>query len=112
MKWRDDSNSLDSEDALLEKQMQIATLIRVHRVRGHLIADLDPLHWRAPRMPRELDPATYGLTVWDLDREFLTGGVGGVNRSTLGELLGVLRDAYCRTIGVEYMHIQNTDEQR
>lgn len=112
VKWRDDSNSLDSEDALLEKQMQIATLIRVHRVRGHLIADLDPLHWRAPRMPRELDPATYGLTVWDLDREFLTGGVGGVSRSTLGELLGVLRDAYCRTIGVEYMHIQNTDEQR
>ena len=112
VKWHDDSNSLDSEDALLEKQMQIATLIRVHRVRGHLIADLDPLHWRAPRMPRELDPATYGLTVWDLDREFLTGGVGGVNRSTLGELLGVLRDAYCRTIGVEYMHIQNTDEQR
>lgn len=112
VKWRDDSNSLDSEDALLEKQMQIATLIRVHRVRGHLIADLDPLHWRAPRMPRELDPATYGLTVWDLDREFLTGGVGGVNRSTLGELLGVLRDAYCRTIGVEYMHIQNTDEQK
>ena len=112
VKWRDDSNSLDSEDALLEKQMQIATLIRVHRVRGHLIADLDPLHWRAPRMPRELDPATYGLTVWDLDREFLTGGVGGVTRSTLGELLGVLRDAYCRTIGVEYMHIQNTDEQR
>ncbi len=112
VKWRDDSNSLDSEDALLEKQMQIATLIRVHRVRGHLIADLDPLHWRAPRMPRELDPATYGLTVWDLDREFLTGGVGGVSRATLGELLGVLRDAYCRTIGVEYMHIQNTDEQR
>ncbi len=112
VKWRDDSNSLDSEDVLLEKQMQIATLIRVHRVRGHLIADLDPLHWRTPRMPRELDPATYGLTVWDLDREFLTGGVGGVARSTLGELLGVLRDAYCRTIGVEYMHIQNTDEQK
>ncbi|MGA1461387.1 MAG: multifunctional oxoglutarate decarboxylase/oxoglutarate dehydrogenase thiamine pyrophosphate-binding subunit/dihydrolipoyllysine-residue succinyltransferase subunit, partial [Ilumatobacteraceae bacterium] len=103
---------LDSEDALLEKQMQIATLIRVHRVRGHLIADLDPLHWRAPEMPRELDPATYGLTLWDLDREFLTGGVGGVSRSTLGELLGVLRDAYCRTIGVEYMHIHSTEEQR
>jgi 2-oxoglutarate dehydrogenase complex dehydrogenase (E1) component-like enzyme len=63
-------------------------------------------------MPRELDPATYGLTIWDLDREFLTGGVGGVRKSTLGDLLGVLRDAYCRTIGVEYMHIQNTEEQR
>jgi 2-oxoglutarate dehydrogenase complex dehydrogenase (E1) component-like enzyme len=63
-------------------------------------------------MPAELDPATYGLTIWDLEREFLTGGVGGVEKQALGELLGVLRDAYCRTIGIEYMHIQDTDEQR
>ena len=48
-------------------------------------------------MPAELDPATYGLTIWDLDREFLTGGVGGMPKMTLGDLLGVLRDAYCRT---------------
>ncbi len=109
--WHQDSHLIDSEDAMLDKQMQVATLIRVHRVRGHLIADLDPLRWQEPVMPRELDPATYGLTIWDLDREFLTGGVGGVRKSTLGDLLGVLRDAYCRTIGVEYMHIQNTEEQ-
>ncbi len=57
-------------------------------------------------------PATYGLTIWDLDREFLTGGVGGSDRMKLGDLLGVLRDAYCRTIGVEYMHIQDIEEQR
>ena len=56
---------------------QVAKLIRVHRVRGHLIADLDPLHWKEPQTPVELDPATYGLTIWDLDREFLTDGVGG-----------------------------------
>ncbi|MEX0847355.1 MAG: multifunctional oxoglutarate decarboxylase/oxoglutarate dehydrogenase thiamine pyrophosphate-binding subunit/dihydrolipoyllysine-residue succinyltransferase subunit [Ilumatobacteraceae bacterium] len=112
VKWRIDVNPVNREDAMLHKQMQIATLIRVHRVRGHLIADLDPLRWREPELPAELDPATYGLTIWDLDREFLTGGVGGVERMTLGELLGVLRDAYCRTIGVEYMHIQNTAEQR
>ena len=90
----------------------IATLIRVHRVRGHLIADLDPLRWHEPEMPPELDPATYGLTIWDLDREFLTGGVGGVPKSTLGKILGHLRDAYCRTIGIEYMHIHSTEEQR
>ena len=60
--------------------MQVATLIRVHRVRGHLIADLDPLRWKEPTMHAELDPATYGLTIWDLDREFLTGGVGGVEK--------------------------------
>ncbi|MDJ0768887.1 MAG: multifunctional oxoglutarate decarboxylase/oxoglutarate dehydrogenase thiamine pyrophosphate-binding subunit/dihydrolipoyllysine-residue succinyltransferase subunit [Ilumatobacter sp.] len=112
VKWRPDINPIDREEAMLAKQMAVAKLIRVHRVRGHLIADLDPLHWKEPHTPRELDPATYGLTIWDLDREFLTDGVGGTDKLRLGDLLGVLRDAYCRTIGVEYMHIQNTDEQR
>ena len=97
---------------MLQKQMQVATLIRVYRVRGHLIADLDPLRWKEPVMPKELDPLTYGLTIWDLDREFLTGGVAGKEKMALGDLLGVLRDAYCRTIGIEYMHIQDTEEQR
>ena len=112
VQWRADSSPINREDAMLHKQMQVATLIRVHRVRGHLIADLDPLRWKEPTMPAELDPATYGLTIWDLDREFLTGGVGNVDKMKLGDLLGVLRDAYCRTIGVEYMHIQDTNEQR
>jgi 2-oxoglutarate dehydrogenase E1 component len=111
VKWRPDLNPIDREEAMLAKQMAVAKLIRVHRVRGHLIADLDPLHWKEPHTPVELDPATYGLTIWDLDREFLTDGVGGHAKLTLGDLLGVLRDAYCRTIGVEYMHIQSTDEQ-
>jgi 2-oxoglutarate decarboxylase len=112
VKWRPDTNPIDREEAMLAKQMAVAKLVRVHRVRGHLIADLDPLRWKEPQTPRELDPATYGLTIWDLDREFLTDGVGGVDKMRLGDLLGVLRDAYCRTIGVEYMHIQNTDEQQ
>ena len=111
VKWRPDINPIDREEAMLAKQMAVAKLIRVHRVRGHLLADLDPLHWKKPQTPVELDPATYGLTIWDLDREFLTDGVGGHDKLTLGELLGVLRDAYCRSVGVEYMHIQNTDEQ-
>jgi multifunctional 2-oxoglutarate metabolism enzyme len=115
VKWRPDLNPIDREEAMLAKQMAVAKLIRVHRVRGHLIADLDPLHWKKPQTPVELDPATYGLTIWDLDREFLCDGVGGTDaaagKMTLGDLLGVLRDAYCRTIGVEYMHIQNTEEQ-
>ncbi|MGZ4761158.1 MAG: 2-oxo acid dehydrogenase subunit E2, partial [Ilumatobacteraceae bacterium] len=112
VKWRVDHSPIDSEDAMLRKQMQVATLIRVHRVRGHLIADLDPLRWKEPDLPVEIDPATYGLTIWDLDREFLTGGVGGHEKLKLGDLLGVLRDAYCRTIGIEYMHIQDFSEQR
>lgn len=112
VKWRPDTNPIDREEAMLAKQMAVAKLIRVHRVRGHLIADLDPLRWKKPHTPVELDPATYGLTIWDLDREFLTDDVGGVEKMPLADLLGVLRDAYCRTIGVEYMHIQDTDEQR
>ena len=112
VEWSSDASPMNREETMMEKQMQVSTLVRVHRVRGHLIADIDPLHWKAPRLPRELDLATYGLTIWDLEREFLTGGVAGSHKMTLDELLGVLRDAYCRTIGIEYMHIQNTDEQR
>ncbi len=112
VKWRPDTNPINKEEAMLRKQMAVAKLIRVHRVRGHRIADLDPLRWTEPHTPIELDPATYGLTIWDLDREFLTDGVGGTDKLTLGNLLGVLRDAYCRTIGVEYMHIQSTVEQK
>jgi multifunctional 2-oxoglutarate metabolism enzyme len=109
--WRRDVNPIDREQTMLEKQMAVATLIRVYRVRGHLIADLDPLRWKEPHMAPELDPATYGLTIWDLDREFLTGGLGGRDKMALSEILRVLRDAYCRTIGIEYMHIQDLDEQ-
>jgi 2-oxoglutarate decarboxylase len=111
IKWRRDVNPIDHEQTALEKQMAVATLIRVYRVRGHLIADLDPLRWKEPHMAPELDPATYGLTIWDLDREFLTGGLGGHDKAILSEILRVLRDAYCRTIGIEYMHIQDLDEQ-
>jgi 2-oxoglutarate dehydrogenase E1 component len=111
VRWRRDVNPIDHEQTMLEKQMAVATLIRVYRVRGHLIADLDPLRWKEPQMAPELDPATYGLTIWDLDREFLTGGLAGRDKLALSEILRVLRDAYCRTSGVEYMHIQDLDEQ-
>ncbi|MFQ5557700.1 MAG: multifunctional oxoglutarate decarboxylase/oxoglutarate dehydrogenase thiamine pyrophosphate-binding subunit/dihydrolipoyllysine-residue succinyltransferase subunit, partial [Acidimicrobiales bacterium] len=119
VRWRRDVNPVDRESAMLEKQAKVNQLINQYRVRGHLIADLDPLQVKEPQMHAELDPATYGLTIWDLDREFLTGSetgvyapVGGSRRMALGGLLGVLRDAYCRTAGVEYMHIQEPAEKR
>jgi multifunctional 2-oxoglutarate metabolism enzyme len=111
VQWRRDVNPVDREQAMLEKQMAVDTLIRVYRVRGHLIADLDPLAASEPHMENELDPATYGLTIWDLEREFLTNGLAGTERMKLGDILHVLRDAYCRTIGIEYMHIQELPEQ-
>ena len=112
VKWLSDDNPVDKEQARLEKQMHVQTLINQHRVRGHFIADLDPLAWKEPHMHSELDPATYGLTIWDLEREFLTLGVGGQRRMKLGDLLHVLRNAYCRTIGIEYMHISEPAQKR
>jgi 2-oxoglutarate decarboxylase len=112
VRWQRDINRVDRRGAEMLKQAHVQTLINMYRVRGHLIAHLDPLDSRAPRMHPELDPATYGLTIWDLDREFLCDGLAGQDKMTLGEILGVLRDAYCRTVGVEYMHIQEPDQKR
>ncbi|MGD8894881.1 MAG: multifunctional oxoglutarate decarboxylase/oxoglutarate dehydrogenase thiamine pyrophosphate-binding subunit/dihydrolipoyllysine-residue succinyltransferase subunit [Acidobacteriota bacterium] len=97
----------------VEKQAKVLQLIHAYRVRGHLVADLDPLdRQRAPH--RDLDPATYGLTLWDLDREFLTGGYTGYHsedRATLREILDTLRETYCGTIGVEYMYIADPERK-
>jgi len=119
VQWRTDDNPVDREESAVTKQMKVSNLINMYRVRGHLIADLDPLAAEPPQMHPELDPAFYGLTIWDLDREFLTGfeagvyaPVGGKERMKLGDILGVLRDAYCRTVGIEYTHISSIEEKR
>ncbi len=108
----DTNDPVDRDSGHLRKQIEVDSLINIYRVRGHLIAHLDPLDWKSPHMHPELDPATYGLTVWDLEREFLTHGLAGADRMKLGDVLGVLRDAYCRTVGVEYMHIQEPAQKR
>ncbi len=110
-RWAVDSNPPPGSREWAEKQARVFQLINMYRVRGHLIADLDPLRQSPPRIHRELDPLTYGLTIWDLDREFATGGLAGRTRMTLGSILGVLRDAYCRTTGIEYTHIQEADQK-
>ena len=114
VRWRRDINPSagEGDTGRLAKQVHVQTLINMYRVRGHLIADLDPLTAKVPAMHPELDPATYGLTIWDLDREFFVDGLAGRDTMTLGEALGILRDAYCRTVGVEYMHIQDPEQKR
>jgi multifunctional 2-oxoglutarate metabolism enzyme len=111
-RWARDDNPPQGTWQWAEKQARVFQLINIYRVRGHLIADLDPLRQKPPAMSKELDPLTYGLTIWDLEREFATGGLGGPSRMTLGSILGLLRDAYCRTVGIEYMHIQEPDQKR
>ncbi len=112
VRWRRDINPVDREHVQLAKQVHVQSLINMYRVRGHLIADLDPLAAKEPHMYSELDPATYGLTIWDLDREFYTDGLAGRDMLPLGDILGILRDAYSRTVGVEYMFIQEPDQKR
>ncbi|MGE5365581.1 MAG: multifunctional oxoglutarate decarboxylase/oxoglutarate dehydrogenase thiamine pyrophosphate-binding subunit/dihydrolipoyllysine-residue succinyltransferase subunit [Bacteroidota bacterium] len=94
----------------VEKQARILQLINYFRVRGHLIANLNPLDFKTYYHP-ELDPTTYGFTIWDYDRTFLTGGLAGKPTASLREILDILQRTYCGTIGAEYMHIQNPEEK-
>ena len=111
-RWAVDDNPPLGSPHWSEKQANVFRLVNAYRVRGHLIADLDPLRQQPPQMYPELDPLFYGLTIWDLDREFATGGVRGQKIMKLGSLLSVLRDAYCRSTGIEFMHIQETEQKK
>ncbi|MEJ1091152.1 multifunctional oxoglutarate decarboxylase/oxoglutarate dehydrogenase thiamine pyrophosphate-binding subunit/dihydrolipoyllysine-residue succinyltransferase subunit [Microbacterium istanbulense] len=95
----------------VDKQARVQELINSFRVRGHLMADIDPLQYMQRSHP-DLEIESHGLTFWDLDREFVTGGFGGKRVMKLREILGVLRDSYCRTVGIEYMHIQDPEQRR
>ncbi|WP_125609561.1 multifunctional oxoglutarate decarboxylase/oxoglutarate dehydrogenase thiamine pyrophosphate-binding subunit/dihydrolipoyllysine-residue succinyltransferase subunit [Specibacter cremeus] len=108
VRWSTD-RQVDPADQI-NKVARIQQLIHSYRVRGHLMADTDPLEYRQRKHP-DLDVLTYGLTLWDLDREWPTGGFGGKTKLPLRDILGVLRDAYCRTTGVEYMHIQEPEQR-
>ena len=111
VRWSSDRAAMPGEDTDLEKQSRVIQLINMYRVRGHLLADLNPIGWEVLSHP-ELDLSYYGLTVWDLDREFLAEGLPGPRRQPLRKILDTLRDSYSRTVGVEYMHISAPDEKR
>jgi multifunctional 2-oxoglutarate metabolism enzyme len=108
VRWVRDISALHEQD--ITKPARVQELIHAYRVRGHLMADTDPLEYKQRKHP-DLDINQHGLTLWDLEREFPTGGFGGKPLMKLREILGVLRDSYCRTVGIEYMHIQNPEER-
>ena len=95
----------------VSKTARVQKLIDAYRTTGHLMADIEPLAY-VQRSHPDLDVVTHGLSLWDLDREFATGGFGGKSSMKLRRILGVLRDSYCRTIGVEYMYIANPEERK
>jgi 2-oxoglutarate dehydrogenase E1 component len=109
--WTADERPAEGSLAAREKQARVLQFINNYRVRGHLIADLDPLAIVPPPTHPELDPANLGFTIWDLDRRFVTGGLAGSSEATLSEIWDVLRDAYTGTLAVEYMHIQEPEQK-
>jgi multifunctional 2-oxoglutarate metabolism enzyme len=94
-----------------EKSTRIQELINAYRVRGHLMADTDPLEYQQRSHP-DLDVLNHGLSLWDLDRTFRTAGFGGKQKAPFREILRTLRDSYCRTVGIEYMHIQDPGQRK
>jgi 2-oxoglutarate dehydrogenase E1 component len=115
VKWSSDVTSVGigggSNQEIIEKQARVQQLVNAYRVRGHLIAHLDPLV-DEPKNHPELDPNYYGLTVWDLDREFLFSNKEGYTKATLREILDTLYATYCGSIGVEFMNIQDPEQKK
>jgi len=108
-RWGQD-RAREGKDAMA-RQASTLQMINAYRVRGHLLADLDPLEYKVGSHP-ELNPAFYGLTIWDLDREFVCGGLCGKQTAKLRDILDTLRETYCGKIGPEYMHIQETVQKK
>ncbi|MDP6926262.1 MAG: thiamine pyrophosphate-dependent enzyme, partial [Rhodospirillales bacterium] len=106
--------SSDEVTKVAQESIRARILIRSYRVRGHLHAQFDPLGIIGAGYHRELDYKTYGFTEEDLNRKFFLDtftSMAGKAEATLGEILEVMRESYCSSIGVEYMHIQETEER-
>ncbi|MFJ5222010.1 multifunctional oxoglutarate decarboxylase/oxoglutarate dehydrogenase thiamine pyrophosphate-binding subunit/dihydrolipoyllysine-residue succinyltransferase subunit [Streptomyces sp. NPDC088400] len=109
VRWLKDIDASHDED--VTKPARVFELIHSYRVRGHVMADTDPLEYRQRKHP-DLDITEHGLTLWDLEREFAVGGFAGKSMMKLRDILGVLRESYCRTTGVEFMHIQDPKQRK
>ncbi len=109
VRWR-----VDNPDSIEDKNARVIELIAAYRNRGHLMADIDPLRLDKNRFRShpDLDVLTHGLTLWDLDREFKVNGFAGKEQKKLRDILGLLRDSYCRHVGVEYTHILDPEQQK
>jgi 2-oxoglutarate dehydrogenase E1 component len=97
--------------AACRDSLRAVMMVRAYRVRGHLMADLDPLGLEDRGPHSELQPESYGFTKADYDREIYLGQVLGLESATLRQLLARLQSTYCGTMGVEFLHIQDADQK-
>ncbi len=115
LRWNRDRNPFllpgDHQREQTMKEARVVELINAYRVRGHLLADIDPLQALPILYHQELDIENYGFTIWDLDRVFITGGLAGRESATLREIMDILQRAYCGKVGIEYRHIQSKEEK-
>ncbi|HEX6098870.1 MAG TPA: multifunctional oxoglutarate decarboxylase/oxoglutarate dehydrogenase thiamine pyrophosphate-binding subunit/dihydrolipoyllysine-residue succinyltransferase subunit [Thermoanaerobaculia bacterium] len=115
VRWAKDRHRLNlgtsNADDIIAREAAALQMINAYRVRGHLLADLDPLEYKVAKHP-ELDMQFYGFTLWDLDREFVCGGLCGKQEAKLRDILDTLRETYCGKLAPEYMFIQETVQKR
>ena len=98
-------------EAFAHDSVRAIMMVRAYRVRGHLMATLDPLGIEDRSYHPELDPASYGFTEADMDREIFLDGSLGIKTARLRDIVAILQQTYCRNIGVEFMHIQYPDQK-
>jgi len=124
VRWQTDQqiapNRFAAVNTDVAKEAAVVQLINSYRIRGHLLANTNPLG-NEPAYHPELDPSSYGLTIWDLDRPFLAGAVKAPSGAiasymqpyeTLREILDRLRSTYSGSIGIEYMHMQDPEQKQ
>ena len=104
------TSAVKTREATLDS-IRALMMIRAYRVRGHLKANLDPLGLEEPTEHPELDPKTYGFSEKDMDREVFINYVLGLETATVREIISVLQETYCGSVGVEFTHIQDPDEK-
>ncbi len=98
-------------DQAARDSIRALKLVRAYRIRGHLVADLDPLGLMKRVPPEELDPALLGFGPDDRERPIYIGGVLGLEHATINQMLHILRRTYCGTFGVQFMHVSNAEER-
>ena len=102
--------SNDAVERAVLDSIRAIMIIRAHRIRGHLVADLDPLGLRNEKIHPELDPKSYGFKDEDLDRPIFIDNVLGLQIASMREIIDLVRRTYCGTFALQYMHISDPEQ--